>query len=357
MTDHLSIIADSISVLNGSICENSLPYNYTIRKCCGDQRRTYKILYENTPVIFVKLIERNQREFEILLKLSKTPQNKLIKYRTSPNILSVSINSTDTEAFEVHNVQDEEKFIAVIMPWAEDCKQKVIDNNRNDAELRKTVFIGIIDVVLSLWSDGLYYLDIKPENFLYYDEQVVGADFGSICTEDIINKGQFDGQWPVTHNVISDEGNPNMTSYFFITLIFHLLKTWSDIYFPNDTIVYNAMSISMVDIDNLRKKISETIAKSVETPGAKNMKGYGTWNTLINYLINWMQNSKEDNNATICSESNKAKQMIMEFRGAMVAKVRNKNAHRPFGPKPQKSTYNPKTKNQRTEKHKLSLKF
>ena len=115
---------------------------------------------------------------------------------------------------------------------AVDCKQLVIDNNRNDAELRKTVFIGIIDVILSLWDYDLYYLDIKPENFLYYNEQVLGADFGSICTPNIITQGQFEGQWPVTHNVISDRRKPKYTIVFFITLIFHLLKTRGRYIFP-----------------------------------------------------------------------------------------------------------------------------
>lgn len=354
MTDHLSIIADSISVLNGSICENSLPYNYTIRKCCGDQRRTYKILYENTPVIFVKLIEKKQREFEILLKLSPLPKNRLIEYKTSPNILRESIESTDTEAFEVHNVQDEENFIAVIMPWAVDCKQLVIDNNRNNAKLRKKVFIGIIDVILDLWKYGLYYLDIKPENFLYYKGQVLGADFGSICTEDIINKGQFEGQWPVTHNIISDKGIPNIPSSFFIMLVFHLLKTWSDIYFPTDKIAFNAMGISMANATSLEEKLHNTIELSANIPGV-HAKGYSTWHELIIELINWIEPSRENDSTTICSESNKAKQMIMELREAMVAEVRSNIPQRPVGGKGR--GINPRESNIRTEKHKLSLKF
>lgn len=354
MTDHLSIIADSISVLNGSICENSLPYNYTIRKCCGDQRRTYKILYGNTPVIFVKLIEKKQREFEILLKLSPLPKNSLIEYKTSPNILRESIESTDTEAFEVHNVQDEENFIAVIMPWAVDCKQLVIDNNRNNAKLRKKVFIGIIDVILDLWKYGLYYLDIKPENFLYYKGQVLGADFGSICTEDIINKGQFEGHWPVTHNVLSDEGSPNIPSYFFITLIFHLLKTWSDIYFPNELITFNWSGLSMLNTTKLREKIDETIGKSAKIEGAQNMKGYRTWISLIYESINWIETSKEDDNTTICSESNKAKQMIEELKRVMEEKNRMGD-RRPSGKKGEGN--NIRQGRFREEKHKLSLKF
>ena len=251
------------------------------------------------------------------------------------------------------------------MPWAEDCKQLVIDDNRNDAKLRKKVFIGIIDVVLSLWNDGLYYLDIKPENFLYYEKQVVGADFGSICTEDIIDKGQIDGKWPVTHNVISDEGSPNTASYFFIILIFQLLKTWSDIYFPNDIITFNWRGLSMVNATKLKKKIQDTIEKSAKIDGAQNMKGYSTWINLVYELINWIEHSKEDENTTICSERNKAKQMIEELKRAMKKEnetiVINKVKIQPQPPTKKKQEkrgkINPKEVFQVSEKHKLSLKF
>lgn len=375
--EHVDIIADKIEIVSndfGDTVPIDITKDYAFEKCC-QKENTFKCYYydnPDVPVAFVKLLDPEAQEFKILLKLSefkiseKPVVNGLIYYKTYPNIedgmmgdgvrQSWDSNSTVSHCSENNFIVRHVNYVAVIMPWTVDCKQLVIYNNRNNAELRKNVFIGIIDVILKLWEYGLYYLDIKPENFLYYDEQVVGADFGSICTEDIINKSQFDGQWPVTHNVISDGGNPNMTSYFFITLIFHLLKTWSDIYFPNDTIVYNAMGISMVDIGKLRNKIVKTIEKSAKIEGAQNMKGHETWNTLIDYLIGWMGNSKEYDNTTICSESNKAKQMIMEFRGAMVAEVRNKNAHRPLFGEPREGV-NPRLKNQRTEKHKISLKF
>tara|TARA_A100001015_G_scaffold272024_1_gene326207 strand:+ start:6953 stop:8137 length:1185 start_codon:yes stop_codon:yes gene_type:complete len=381
--EHVDNIADTIEIVSNEL-EDIVPManDYIIKNCCN-KPNTFNCYYNNPskPVAFVKLLRKDEREFDILLKLSELklsekPLNSgLIYYKTYPNIkdgivgdeVRQSWESTSTVSrssennFRVRHLN----YVAVIMPWAVDCNQKVIKNNRNDAELRKKVVIGIIDVILKLWEYGLYYLDIKPENFLYYDEQVVGADFGSICTEDIINKSQFDGQWPVTYNVISDKGNPNMTSYFFITLIFHLLKTWSDIYFPNDTIVYNAMSISMVDIDNLRNKIGKTIASSAETPGAQNMKGHKTWNTLINYLIRWMQNSKEDNNATICSESKRAIGMIRELKRAMKKEnetiIINKVKIKPQPPTKKKQEkrgkINPKEVFQVSEKHKLSLKF
>jgi len=378
LEEHVDIIAKGIiNVADVVMGRVSTLENYDFIKCCN-RYNTFQCFYnKREPVAFVKLIDRNRnkQEFEILLQLSsKNPPNSLIYYKTSPDIVNGSVRdsidststvSDDSGEFKVHYVKmGPQPYVAVIMPWATDCKV-VVAENRSDATLRKEVFIGIIDVILNLWEYGLYYLDIKPENFLDYGGKmegnvyslgkVVAGDFGSICTREIINKGQIEGNWPVTYNVVSDEGNPNNASYFFIILVFQLLKTWSDLYFPTDIFVYNAMGVLMANTTSLAEKIASGIGISADMPGTKKMKGYETWVILMNELITWVENSKE--NTTICAAKGKAIGMIRELKGAMVDEVISNIPRRPHNKQREGVKHSPLERRQRREKHKISLKF
>ena len=209
--EHVDNIADTIEIVSNEL-EDIVPManDYIIKNCCN-KPNTFNCYYNNPskPVAFVKLLRKDEREFDILLKLSELklsekPLNSgLIYYKTYPNIkdgivgdeVRQSWESTSTVSrssennFRVRHLN----YVAVIMPWAVDCNQKVIKNfvgNFNDAFIGLTGTKDEIDKVIKSFK---IYVNYNKKNLLH----IVITGLGNKSDGDGFFTGKIRKQFPL----------------------------------------------------------------------------------------------------------------------------------------------------------------